>query len=85
VRPHAYFKTLEFRICDIPSRAEETIAIAAFIQALVAKLYKLHESNLSIRYHSRAVIEENKFRALKKGLDSSMIDFALSGRCPPAR
>jgi carboxylate-amine ligase len=82
VRPHAFFKTLEFRICDIPSRAEETVAIAAFIQALVAKLYRLHESNLSIRYHSRAVIEENKFRALKKGLDSSMIDFALKREMP---
>src|SRR5438876_6133743 len=82
VRPHAYFKTLEFRICDIPSRAEETIAIAAFIQALVAKLYKLHESNLSIRYHSLAIIEENKFRAPTKSLDSNMIDFALKREMP---
>jgi carboxylate-amine ligase len=82
VRPHAHFKTLEFRICDIPSRVEETIAIAAFIQALVAKLYRLHESNLAIRYHSRAIIEENKFRALKKGLDGNMIDFALKREMP---
>ena len=44
IRPHAYFKTLEFRICDIPCRAEETIAIAAVTQALVAKLHRLFES-----------------------------------------
>jgi carboxylate-amine ligase len=77
IRPHAYFKTLEFRICDIPARVEETIAIAAFTQALVAKLHRLFESNLGIRSYHRAVIEENKFRALKKGLDGTMIDFGL--------
>ena len=53
IRPHAYFKTLEFRICDIPCRAEETVAIAALTQALVVKLYRLFESNLGIRmYHA---------------------------------
>jgi carboxylate-amine ligase len=82
IRPHAYFKTLEFRICDIPARAEETVAIAALTQALVAKLYRLFESNLGIRMYHRAVIEENKFRALKKGLDGSMIDFGLKQEAP---
>lgn len=77
IRPHAYFKTLEFRICDIPCRAEETVAIAALTQALVAKLYRLFESNLGIRMYPRALIAENKFRALKKGLDGQMIDFGL--------
>ena len=82
VRPHAYFKTLEFRICDIPSRMEETIAIAALVQALVCKLRRLFESNLCMRVYERAVIMENKFRALKRGLDGSMIDFALRREAP---
>jgi carboxylate-amine ligase len=82
IRPHAYFKTLEFRICDIPCRADETVAIAALTQALVAKLYRLFESNLGIRLYQRAVIMENKFRALKKGLDGKMIDFALREEAP---
>ncbi len=82
VRPHAYFKTLEFRICDIPSRVEETIALAAVIQALVAKLCRLFSSNLSIRPYQRAVIAENKFRALKRGLDGHMIDFGLQREAP---
>jgi gamma-glutamyl:cysteine ligase YbdK (ATP-grasp superfamily) len=43
--PASHFQTLEFRCCDIPMRADETIAIAALIQATVAKLYKLHEAN----------------------------------------
>ncbi len=82
VRPHAYFKTLEFRVCDIPCRAEETVAIAALCQALVAKLHRLYESNLGIRLYPRAVIEENKFRALKHGLDGKLIDFGLKQEAP---
>ena len=82
VRPHAHFKTLEFRICDIPSRLEETIMIAALVQALVCKLRRLVESNLSFRVYERAVIMENKFRALKRGLDGHMIDFDLKSERP---
>jgi carboxylate-amine ligase len=82
LRPHAYFKTLEFRICDIPTRVEETIAIAAFVQALVAKVYRVIQQNLTLRSTHRAVIAENKFRALKRGLDGQMIDFALERELP---
>jgi carboxylate-amine ligase len=82
VRPHAYFKTLEFRVCDIPCRAEESVAIAALCQALVAKLHRLFESNLGIKLYQRAIIEENKFRALKHGLDGRLIDFALKQESP---
>jgi carboxylate-amine ligase len=82
VRPHAYFQTLEFRICDIPCRAEETIAIAALTQALVAKLHRLFERNLGIRSYSRAILMENKFRALKRGLDGQLIDFGLKTEQP---
>ena len=82
LRPHARFKTLEFRVCDIPSRAEETIAIAALVQALVAKLHRLHEQNLGLRAYPRAVITENKFRALKHGLDGRMIDFGMKQEAP---
>ena len=45
------------------------------IQALVAKIDRLLESNLALRVQERAVIEENKFSALKKGLDGNFIDF----------
>ena len=82
VRPHAHFKTLEFRICDIPSRVDETIAIAALVQALVAKLKRLFEQNLSLRIYERALMEENKFRALKQGLDGNMVDFHLRAEAP---
>lgn len=75
IRPHPLFPTLEFRICDIPMRAEETIAIAALIQATVAKLYKLHAANTGFRLYRRALIMENKWRALRYGIGGKLIDF----------
>jgi len=75
IRPHPFFNTVEVRICDIPLRAEESIAIAALIQATAAKLYKLHEANLDFRQYSRALLMENKFRAVRYGLDGKLIDF----------
>src|ERR1700754_3893994 len=75
VRPHPYFDTVEVRVCDIPLRAEETVAIAALIQATACKLWKLHEGNLDFRQYSRALLMENKFRAVRYGLDGKLIDF----------
>ena len=75
LRPHPHFTTLEFRICDVHMRADETIAIAALIQATVAKLYKLHAANTGFRLYRRALIMENKWRALRYGIEGKLIDF----------
>jgi len=75
IRLHPYFDTLEFRVCDVPMRAEETICLAALFQAIVAKLNKLIEQNLGFRLYRRALIEENKFRATRYGIQSKLIDF----------
>ena len=75
VRPHPFFPTLEFRICDIPTRVDDTIAIAALFQALVAKVDRLLDQNLTSRLHHKMLIEENKWRAVRYGLDGKMIDF----------
>jgi carboxylate-amine ligase len=82
IRPHPHFPTLEFRICDIPMRVDETIAIAALCQAVVAKLYRLHEQNLSFRHYSRALIMENKWRAARYGLGGKLIDFGKQSEVP---
>ena len=82
IRPHPHFPTLEFRICDVPMRADETIAIAALIQATVAKLYKLHASNQGFRLYRRLLIMENKWRALRYGLDGKLIDFGKKKEVP---
>jgi carboxylate-amine ligase len=82
IRPHPHFPTLEFRICDMPMRLEETIAIAALCQAVIAKLYKLHEQNLSFRHYSRSLIMENKWRAARYGLEGKLIDFGKQQEVP---
>ena len=75
VRVHPFFDTIEFRICDVPMRVQETIAITAVFQALVVKLYKLRLQNMSFIMYSRALINENKWRSSRYGLDGRMIDF----------
>jgi carboxylate-amine ligase len=82
IRPHPNFPTLEFRCCDIPMRLDETIAIAALIQATVAKLYKLYEANQGFRLYRRALIMENKWRASRYGLDGKLIDFGRKVEVP---
>jgi glutamate---cysteine ligase / carboxylate-amine ligase len=82
IRPHPFFSTLEVRICDLPMRADETLAIAALIQATVAKLYKLHSRNQGFRMYSRALIMENKWRASRYGLDGMLIDFGREQELP---
>lgn len=82
IRPHPHFHTLEVRVCDIPMRLDETMAIAALIQATVAMLYKLHASNKSYRIYGRALIMENKFRASRYGLDGKLIDFGKEEEVP---
>jgi carboxylate-amine ligase len=75
IRPHPNFPTLEVRICDLPMTLTETVAIAALIQAVAAKLFALYRKNLSFRVYSRALIMENKWRAVRYGLDGKLIDF----------
>ncbi len=82
IRPHPNFPTIEFRICDVPMRADETIAIAALIQATVAKLYKIHSENQTFRLYDRALLMENKWRALRYGLDGKLIDFGKQIEVP---
>jgi carboxylate-amine ligase len=75
IRLHPYFDTLEFRACDIPMRADESLAIAALFQAIVAKLHRLKKQNLGFRLYRRSLILENKWRACRYGLDGKLIDF----------
>ena len=77
VRVHPFFDTIEFRICDVPMRVEETMAITAIFQALVVKLYKLRIQNMSFIMYNRALINENKWRASRYGLDGKLIDFGI--------
>ena len=82
VRPHPTFGTLEFRVCDVPTRPEAAVMIAALCQAIVVKLHKLHSQNLGFRVYRRALIEENKWRAARWGLEGKLIDFGKRAEVP---
>jgi carboxylate-amine ligase len=82
VRPHPVFGTLEFRMCDVTTKVEEACAIAALTQALVVKLHRLYTRNQSWRIYRRALIEENKWRAARYGIEGKMIDFGKEQEVP---
>jgi carboxylate-amine ligase len=82
MRPHPNFGTLEVRICDVPTRPRDTIAIAAVVQAIFVKLHRLRRRNMGFRHYRRALIEENKWRASRWGIDGALIDWGKRREVP---
>ncbi len=82
VRAHPFFDTVEVRVCDMTTRLDDTVAITALIQALMGKLYLLYRRNMGFREYRRELIEENKWRAVRYGLDGSLIDFGKMEQVP---
>jgi carboxylate-amine ligase len=75
IRLHPFFDTLELRVCDAQSRVDDTLAIAALIQAVIAKLHKLLRQNITFRVYRRRLLDENRWRASRYGIDGKLIDF----------
>lgn len=75
LRVHPFYDTVEFRICDVPLTVQETITLAALFQAVCAKIYKLRMQNLNFIIYNRALVNENKWRASRYGIDGNLIDF----------
>jgi glutamate---cysteine ligase / carboxylate-amine ligase len=82
MRVHPAFPTLEFRCCDMPTRLEESICLAALIQAVCAKLLTLRAGNLGFRKYQPVLIAENKWRAMRYGIDGALIDFGKQCEVP---
>lgn len=75
LRVHPFFNTIEYRICDVPMTINETIMIAGLFQAITAKIYKLRSQNMNYIIYQRSLINENKWRASRYGIDGMLIDF----------
>jgi carboxylate-amine ligase len=75
IRLHPFFDTLEMRVCDAQSRVDDTLSIAALIQAVVSKLFKLLRQNTTFRVYRRRLLDENRWRATRYGIDGKLIDF----------
>lgn len=82
IRPHPKFPTLEFRMCDCVTKIDDVMAIAALIQAVVAKLIQLRKINQTWRIYRQSLIAENKWRAVKDGIDGKLIDFGKEEQIP---
>jgi glutamate---cysteine ligase / carboxylate-amine ligase len=82
VRPHPTFGTLEFRMFDVPTRVEETVALAALTQAIIVKLHRLYTRNVGWRVYRRALIEENKWRAARYGIEGKLLDLGKEAEVP---
>lgn len=82
LRVHPFYPTIEFRICDMPLTIDETVCLAAIMQCLVAKIYKMHQQNISFRSYRRLMITENKWRASKDGIHANLIDFGKEASVP---
>ena len=82
LRPHPTYSTLEFRVCDLPTLVEDTIAITAMVQALVAKLVFLHRKNLTFNPYRVGMLDENKWRAARYGVKGKLIDWGKKEEVP---
>ena len=82
LRPHPFFSTLEFRVCDMMTNVNDALMVVAFFQAIVAKLCKLREQNMGFRIYDRALIMENKWRAARYGVDGRLVDFGKRSEVP---
>jgi carboxylate-amine ligase len=69
-------------MCDCTTKLDEIIAIAALTQAVVARLIQLRERNQTWRIYRRGLIAENKWRAIKDGIDGKLIDFGREEEVP---
>ncbi len=82
VRPHFLYPTLEFRMCDAVTTIDEALAIAALLQAVIAWLWDLRQHNMTFRLYRRDLIEENRWRAIRYGIDGQMIDWGKEEELP---
>lgn len=82
IRLHPFYPTVEFRVCDMVMTVDEVICIAALMQCIIAKLYKLHTKNQGFRVYRRILINENKWRAARWGIEAKLIDFGKEEEVP---
>jgi glutamate---cysteine ligase / carboxylate-amine ligase len=82
VRPHHSYPTLEFRFADVCTRVDEAVCLAAILQAIIAKVWRLRRDNMTFRVYPSDLIEENKWRAVRYGMHGRLIDFGKERECP---
>ncbi|MCB0008402.1 MAG: carboxylate-amine ligase [Anaerolineales bacterium] len=82
IRPHPVFDTMEFRIADICTSLDDAVCLAGLFQAICAKLIKLRRHNMAWRHYRHMHISENKWRAVRFGINGELIDFGREESVP---
>ena len=75
VRPSARFPTMEMRITDVCTLMEDSLAVAALFACILRMLYRLKTENKRWRAYAQMLIEENRWRAQRYGIDEGLVDF----------
>lgn len=75
IRPSARFPTLELRVTDVCTRLDDAISIAALYRGLLAALLRLKQRNQRWRLYANALIDENRWRAARYGVEGKLVDF----------
>jgi len=84
LRPSARFPTLELRITDIPTRLDDTITLAALFRCLIRMLWRLRRANQRWRIYPHMLINENRWRAQRYGIEEGLVDFGRGQIVPMA-
>ena len=82
IRPSMRFPTLEMRITDVCTRLDDGIAIAALYRCLLRMLWRLKRANQRWRRYAAMLVNENRWRAQRYGIDEGLVDFG-KGRIVP--
>ena len=82
IRPSSRFPMLEMRICDVCTDIIDAAAIAALYASLLHMLYRLRLTNQRWRQYASMLINENRWRAQRYGIDKGLVDFG-KGRIVP--
>lgn len=75
IRPSSRYQTLEMRISDVCTRIDDAVCIAAIYQCWLHMLYRLRKHNMKWRQYSHMLVNENRWRAQRYGIDQGLIDF----------
>jgi glutamate---cysteine ligase / carboxylate-amine ligase len=84
VRPHHSYGTVEMRICDAQTSAEDSTALAGLITACIAQAAIDHDEGVPFEDPAGRMIEENFWRAIRSGLDGKLIDLDRAEEYPAA-
>jgi carboxylate-amine ligase len=84
VRPHHSFGTVEMRICDAQTSADDSTTLAALITSCIAQAAIDLDEGVPFEDPAPRLVEENFWRAIRHGLDGKLIDLERAEEYPAA-